>query len=149
MWKIKGTIRYFLSMWTVTFVQMGIFIYIQQMIAGSNRGEVQDFRWESLLLQLFVLLPYVVFAAPASFLSNRFPKHKVLAWTSVLMTAFLIAMAVCATVGVSGVAYWLFLGLATGFALHSPAKYGILKEMCSTRYLGYANAFLQIVSLIS
>ena len=45
MWKIKGTIRYFLSMWTVTFVQMGIFIYIQQMIAGSNRGEVQDFRW--------------------------------------------------------------------------------------------------------
>ena len=70
MWKIKGTIRYFLSMWTVTFVQMGIFIYIQQMIAGSNRGEVQDFRWESLLLQLFVLLPYVVFAAPASFLSK-------------------------------------------------------------------------------
>jgi acyl-[acyl-carrier-protein]-phospholipid O-acyltransferase/long-chain-fatty-acid--[acyl-carrier-protein] ligase len=149
MWKIKGTIRYFFAMWMVTFVQMGVFIYIQQMIAGSNRGEIQDFRWESLLLQVFVLTPYVVFAPLASFLSNRFPKQKVLAWTSVIMTAFLIAMAVCATVGVERVAYWLFLGLATGFALHSPAKYGILKEMCTNRYLGYANAFLQIVFLLA
>lgn len=148
MWKIKGTIRYFVSVWAMTFVQMGIFIYIQQLIAGSNRGEV-DFRWEGLLLQLFYLLPYVVFVAPASYLSNRFPKRRVLAVTSIIMTAFLVAMSVCATTGCFKVAYWLSIGLATGFALHSPAKYGILKEMCTVRYLGYANAFLQIVSLIA
>ena len=147
MWKIKGTIRYFISMWAVTFVQMGVFIYIQQIISGSARGV--DFRWESLLMQLFTIAPYVLLVAPASFLSNRFPKQRVLAWTSVFMTASLIAMAVCATVGVSRVSYWLFIALASGFALHSPAKYGILKEMCTNRYLGYANAFLQIVSIIA
>ncbi len=147
MWKIKGTIRYFISMWAVTFVQMGVFIYIQKLIASSNRGT--DFRWESLLMQLFFLVPYIVFAPIASFLSNKFPKQRVLAWTSVFITASLIAMAVCASAGVFRVAYWLFIALSTGFALHSPAKYGILKEMCSARYLGYANAFLQIISLLS
>ncbi len=148
MWKIKGTLRYFASVSAMTFVQMGIFIYIQQLIAGSNRGNV-DFRWEGILLQVFFLLPYIVLVAPASFLSNRFPKQKILAVTSVIMSAFLVAMSVCATTGNFKVAYWLSIGLAAGFALHSPAKYGILKEMYSVRHLGYANAFLQIASVIA
>ncbi len=39
----------------MTFVQMGIFIYIQQLIAGTSRGSV-DFSWEGIVLHVFFLL---------------------------------------------------------------------------------------------
>ena len=84
---------------------------------------------------------------PASYFSNKFSKQKVLAFSSLFMTLAMIAMAVCTTVGFPKTAYWLTLALAAGFAIHSPAKYGILKEMFGTARLSYANAFLQLVSI--
>ena len=36
MWKIKGTVRYFISIFAITFVQIGVFIYTQKVIAGTK-----------------------------------------------------------------------------------------------------------------
>lgn len=145
MLKIKGTIRFFISVFAVTFVQIGVFIYTQKVIAGTTTEE--NFFWQSLILQGFFLLPYILVIAPASYFSNKFAKQRVLAFSSLFMTLVIIAMAVCSTVGVPKVAYWLTLALAAGFAIHSPAKYGILKEMFGTANLCFANAFLQLVSI--
>lgn len=145
MWKIKGTVRYFISIFAITFVQIGVFIYTQKVIAGTANDQV--FLWESLILQGLFLLPYIFMIVPASYFSNKFSKQKVLAFSSLFMTLAMIAMAVCTTVGFPKTAYWLTLALAAGFAIHSPAKYGILKEMFGTARLSYANAFLQLVSI--
>src|SRR5574344_1668905 len=145
MWKIKGTVRYFISIFAITFVQIGVFIYTQKVIAGTANDQV--FLWESLILQGLFLLPYIFMIVPASYFSNKFSKQKVLAFSSLFMTLSMIAMAVCTTVGFPKTAYWLTLALAAGFAIHSPAKYGILKEMFGTARLSYANAFLQLVSI--
>ena len=147
MWKYSGAIRFFLSILAVTFVQMGVFIYAQKILSGSFAGVEGGQNWQSLMLQIFFIAPYVVFVWAAGLFSNKFSKNKVLAWSSLFMTSFVIAMAVLVTCGVPRVAFWLCIGLSTGFAVHSAAKYAVLKEMFGVRNLSYANAFLQIFSL--
>src|SRR5574344_1777906 len=75
MWKIKGTVRYFISIFAITFVQIGVFIYTQKVIAGTANDQV--FLWESLILQGLFLLPYIFMIVPASYFSNKFSKQKV------------------------------------------------------------------------
>ena len=147
MWKYRGAIRFFLSILAVTFVQMGVFIYAQKILSGSFAGVEGGQSWQSLMLQIFFIAPYVVFVWAAGLFTNKFSKNRVLAWSSLFMTVFVIAMAVLVTCGVPRVAFWLCIGLSTGFAVHSAAKYAVLKEMFGIRNLSYANAFLQIFSL--
>jgi Holliday junction DNA helicase RuvB len=90
MWKIKGTVRYFISIFAITFVQIGVFIYTQKVIAGTANDQV--FLWESLILQGLFLLPYIFMIVPASYFSNKFSKQKVLAFSSLFMTLAMIAM---------------------------------------------------------
>lgn len=146
MWKVKGAVRYFLSILATSFVQIGVFIYAQKILEGSfvnGRGQL----WQSFMLQVFFIAPYVVMMIPAGFFTNRFSKNKVMAWSSLMMTLFVIAMAVLVTCDCPKVAFWLAIGLGCGFAIHSAAKYAILKEMFGVRNLSLANAFLQIFSL--
>ena len=35
MWKVKGSIRFFLSILATAFVQAGVFIYAQKILSGS------------------------------------------------------------------------------------------------------------------
>lgn len=147
MWKIKGSVRYFLSILATTFVQMGVFIYAQKILSTSFVNASSGQSWQSFMLQVFFIAPYVLMIWPAGFFSNKFSKNKVLAWSSLMMTSFVIAMAVLVTCGCPRVAFWLAIGLCCGFAIHSTAKYAILREMFGVRHLSYANAFLQIFSL--
>lgn len=147
MWKTKGTIRYFLSILAMTFVQMGVFIYAQKILSGSFVNEDSGQTWQAFMLQIFFLAPYILMVFFAGFFTNRFSKNKVLAWSSLMMTVFVIAQAILVTCNTPRVAFWLSIGLSCGFAIHSAAKYGILKEMFGVRNLSFANAFLQIFGL--
>ncbi|MCQ2055701.1 MAG: MFS transporter [Fibrobacter sp.] len=147
MWKTKGAVRYFLSILAITFVQMGVFIYAQKILSGSFTEATGGQNWQSFMLQIFFIAPYVVMVGFAGFFTNRFSKNRILAWSSLFMTSFVIAMAVLVTVGCPRVAFWLSIGLSCGFAVHSAAKYAIIKEMFGVRNMSYANAFLQIFSL--
>ena len=148
MWKVKGSIRYFLSILAMTFVQCGVFIYAQNILSGSfsdsDTGEI----WQTFMLQVFFLAPYVLMIWPAGFFTNRFSKNKTLAWSALFMTAFVIAQAVLVSCNCPRVAFWLSIGLSSGFAVHSAAKYAIVREMFGVHNLSYANAFLQIFSII-
>lgn len=147
MWKTKGAVRYFLSILAVTFVQMGVFIYAQKILSGSFTDVESGQTWQAFMLQIFFIAPYILTVFFAGFFTNKFSKNKVLAWSSLFMTAFVIAQAVLVTCGCPRVAFWLSIGLCCGFAVHSAAKYGILKEMFGVRNLSFANAFLQIFGL--
>ncbi len=146
MWKVKGATRYFLSILATTFVQFGVFIYAQKILAGSFSADA-GVTWQTFMLQIFFVAPYVLMVFFAGLFTNRFSKNKVLAWSSLMMTAFVVSQAVLVTCGCPRIAFWLSLGLSCAFAIHSAAKYGILKEMFGVRNLSYANAFLQIFGL--
>ncbi|MCQ2107070.1 MAG: acyl-[ACP]--phospholipid O-acyltransferase, partial [Fibrobacter sp.] len=134
MWKVKGATRYFLSILATTFVQLGVFIYAQKILAGSFTA-ADGVTWQTFMLQIFFVAPYVLMVFFAGLFTNRFSKNKVLAWSSLMMTCFVIAQAVLVTCGCVRVAFWLSIGLSCGFAIHSAAKYGILKEMFGVRNL--------------
>ena len=131
----------------MTFVQMGVFIYAQKILSGSFVNVESGQTWQAFMLQIFFLAPYILMVFFAGFFTNRFSKNKVLAWSSLTMTLFVIAQAVLVTCSCPRVAFWLSIGLSCGFAVHSAAKYGILKEMFGVRNLSFANAFLQIFGL--
>ena len=146
MWKVKGATRFFLSILATAFVQAGVFIYAQKILAGSffaQNGQI----WQTFMLQIFFIAPYVLMVFFAGFFTNKFSKNKVMAWSSLMMTLFVIAQAVLVTVDCPRVAFWLSIGLSSGFAIHSAAKYAIIKEMFGVRNLSYANAFLQIFGI--
>lgn len=145
MWKIKGSWPLFLSIFFTNFALMGHFVFTQKVIATHYSGPELLF-WGA-LLQSFFLLPFICMVVPASFLSNRFSKSRVIAWSSLVMTASFIATGVFYTLKFYNLAIFFTLLTASAFALHSPAKYGILKEMFGTKLLGYANGFLQIFSV--
>ena len=145
MWKIKGAWPLFLSIFLTNFAVMGHFVFTQKVIATHYEGSQLLF-W-SVLFQLFFLLPFVFMVVPASFFSNRFSKSRVIAWTSIVMTASLIATGVFYTLKFYNLAIFFTLLTASAFAVHSPAKYGVLKEMFGTKLLGYSNAFLQIFTV--
>ena len=147
MWKTRGAVRYFLSILATTFVQMGVFIYAQKILSGSFTADSSGQIWQAFMLQIFFIAPYVLMVFFAGFFTNKFSKNKVLAWSSLMMTCFVIAQAVLVTCDCHRVAFWLSIGLSSGFAIHSAAKYGILKEMFGVRNLSLANAFLQIFGL--
>lgn len=148
MWKVKGSIRYFLSILAMTFVQCGVFIYAQKILSGSFSDSDTGQIWQTFMLQVFFLAPYVFMIWPAGFFTNRFSKNKILAWSALFMTAFVIAQAVLVSCNCPRVAFWLSIGLSSGFAVHSAAKYAIVREMFGVHNLSYANAFLQIFSII-
>ena len=147
MWKVKGSVRYFLSILATTFVQMGVFVYAQKILSGSFSNAETGQTWQTFMLQIFFIAPYVLMIWPAGFFTNRFSKNKVIAWSSLFMTAFVIAQSVLVTCNCPRVAFWLSIGLCSGFAVHSAAKYAIIREMFGVHHLSYANAFLQIFSL--
>ena len=147
MWKTRGTTRYFLFFFAMTFVQMGVFLYAQKILSGSFVDVESGQTWQAFMLQIFFLAPYILMVFFAGFFTNKFSKNKVLAWSALTMTVFVIAQAVLVTCNCPRVAFWLSIGLSCGFAIHSAAKYGILKEMFGVRNLSYANAFLQIFGL--
>ena len=146
MWKVKGAIRFFLSIFATAFVQAGVFIYAQKILSGSFFAK-NGLIWQSFMLQIFFLAPYVLMVFFAGFFTNKFSKNKVMAWSSLVMTLFVIAQSVLVTVDFPRIAFWLSIGLSCGFAIHSAAKYAIVKEMFGVRRLSYANAFLQIFSI--
>ncbi|PWJ37212.1 MFS transporter [Fibrobacter succinogenes] len=146
MWKVKGSIRFFLSILATAFVQAGVFIYAQKILSGSFFAK-DGIIWQNFMLQIFFLAPYVLMVFFAGFFTNKFSKNKVMAWSSLMMTLFVIAQSVLVTVDYPRIAFWLSIGLSCGFAIHSAAKYAIIKEMFGVRNLSYANAFLQIFSI--
>lgn len=148
MWKTKGAVRYFLSILAMTFVQMGVFIYAQKILSGSFTSASGGQTWQAFMLQIFFIAPYIAMVFFAGFFTNKFSKNKVLAWSALFMTCFVIAQAVLITCNYPRVAFWLAIGLSCGFAIHSAAKYALLKEMFGVRNLSYANAFLQIFGLL-
>ena len=104
MWKVKGATRFFLSILATAFVQAGVFIYAQKILSGSffaRSGQI----WQSFMLQIFFIAPYILMVFFAGFFTNKFSKNKVMAWSSLIMTLFVIAQSVLVTVDCPRVAY--------------------------------------------
>ena len=98
---------------------------------------------------LMITLPYVLFAPLAGWLSDRFPKGRVMLGTAVAQTIILAGL--CAAIAAKNLPLAMlgFFCLATQAAVISPAKLGIIKELVGSRRLGFASGIQQMTAMLA
>ncbi len=143
--KIKGLVPYLVSVLASSFIQMGLFLFFEQWLKYSV--EASKLPVYSALLQSMFYIPYLALFSISGFLADRFGKGKVVAWSSLGFVAGTIVIGVLWTLGLPQIAVWFVLLVASSFALGSPAKYGIVKEMFGADKLstGVAHVFSVMV----
>lgn len=143
--RIKGLFPYLVSVFASSFIQMGLFLFFEQWVKYSRKDA--GLLIGSSVLQAMSFVPYLLWFPIAGFLADRFGKGKVVAWSSLGQTAGMIAVGVLWAIGYPQIAVWFVPFIASAFAVGSPAKYGIVKEMFGSERLstGIAHMFSMMI----
>ena len=95
------------------------------------------------IVNALILLPFVLLFTPSGFLSDKYPKDKVMrasAWSAVGLT---LAITAFYHLGWFWPAFAMTFLLAVQSAIYSPAKYGYIKELVGKESLATANGAVQ------
>ena len=142
--KIKGFFSFFGLAFTQVAVSTALIAYMELFL--TRMGYTATESWQFYVLHLLFLLPCVLLLTPAGFFSDKYPKERVLLWTTLLSIPAL---------GLFGAgAYFaslpmMFGGVGTFFVLQafqSPAKNGYMKELMGVRFLSNGSGILMIVT---
>ncbi len=123
------------------FVDLGHKIIIQNTLFKAYEGD-----WQIILTAIvnsLILLPFVLLFTPSGFLSDKYPKDKVMrasAWSAVGLT---LAITAFYHLGWFWPAFAMTFLLAVQSAIYSPAKYGYIKELVGKESLATANGAVQ------
>ena len=114
---------------------------------GKDFFEPKHHGWVLMLGTACYVLPFMLLAAPAGYLADRFPKRNVivickivevvlmlLAWAAILSNNFWILLFVVFLMGAQS-------------ALFSPSKFGILPEMMGSEKISAANGYFNLATL--
>lgn len=105
-----------------------------------------------LWLGAIILIPYVLFAPLAGFLSDRYSKRAVILAMLVMQSLILLGAGVVfkAALGPESVllALGLFFLLALQSTIFSPAKMGVLKELGGSKRIGMMSGWLQMATMV-
>ena len=141
-------IRSFSSFYVLAFTQVAVStVILAYMEFILNRlGFTATGSWEFYVFHLLFLLPCVLLLTPAGFFSDKYPKEKVLFWTTFL--SFPAVGLFCAGAYFSNLAMMLS---ATGLffvlqAFQSPAKNGYMKELVGVRSLMKGGGILMVTT---
>jgi len=144
---IRGFGPYILVVLLNAMTDLGHKIVIQNTIFKSYEGPPQIAL--TAVVNALILLPFVLLFTPSGFLSDRFPKHRIIricAACTVPLTAMIL---VCYRLGLFWPAFALTLLLAAQSAVYSPAKYAYLKELVGKERLAGGNALVQAVTIVA
>lgn len=104
-----------------------------------------------LWLGAIILIPYILFAPLAGYLSDRFSKRGVIIAMLMMQSLVLLAAGAVfkAALGEQSVlmALGLFFLLALQSTIFSPAKMGVLKELGGSRRIGMMSGWLQMATM--
>ncbi len=124
-------------------VKMLIIVFAHAMAKGHPLGDqMQSY------LGLTFLLPYLLFAPVAGWVSDRFSKQRVMFWMQAVQVLIFVAFIACLHIGDAQktlvAALVTFFVLATQAAFFAPAKMGILKELAGSRRLSLYSGLQQM-----
>ncbi|MFO6423501.1 acyl-[ACP]--phospholipid O-acyltransferase [Motilimonas sp. KMU-193] len=146
-WRYAGALPYLLAVFLNAFVDLGHKIIIQNTVFKVYDGQQQIIL--TAIVNALILLPFILLLSPAGFLSDRYPKNRVMrgaAWAAVFLT---IAITVCYYLGLFWPAFAMTFLLAVQSALYSPAKFGYIKPLFGKEQLAHANGIVQAVSIVA
>lgn len=151
------------TLWTPSFIGLmtaqalgsmndNIFRWIVVGIAISQFAEAQDKSQQSMLVafgSIALTLPYLLLAAPAGFVADRFPKRNVIVWAKFAEIVVMV---------LGGLAIWsnniwaIFVVLAMmggQSAMYSPARLGSIPELMPEELISKANGWFGLTNLMS
>lgn len=145
--KVRGMLPYLTAMFMNAFVDLGHKIVIQNTVFKIYDGNTQVVL--TAIVNALILLPYILLFSPAGFISDRFPKNRVMrsaAWVAVVIT---LLITLCYYLGWFWPAFALTLALGAQAAIYSPAKYGYLKPLVGKERLAEGNGSVQAVTIVA
>lgn len=142
-----GFIPYILIVFLNAITDLGHKIVIQNTVFKSFDGS--ELIILTAVVNALILLPFIFLFSPAGFISDKFPKPKVIRIASFAAIIITTLILVSYYLGWFWLAFILTLILAAQSAIYSPAKYGLIKEMVGSENLTQANAVVQAVTITS
>ncbi|UFH60278.1 acyl-[ACP]--phospholipid O-acyltransferase [Sulfurovum mangrovi] len=147
LFKITGFSSYILIVFLNAMTDLGHKIILQNTIFKSYEGP--ELIILTAIVNALILLPFIFLFSPAGFISDKYPKTKVVEYASLAAVAITSLILISYYSGAFWLSFLLTFVLAAQSAIYSPAKYGLIKEMVGNSNLASANALVQTVTIIS
>jgi len=144
---IQGFLPYAVVVFINAFVDLGHKIIIQNTVFKVYDGQTQIIL--TAIVNALILLPFIVLFSPAGFLSDKYPKNRIMiitAWFDVVCTCLITLFYY---LGLFWAAYTMTFILGILAAVYSPAKYGYIKELVGKEKLAAANGVVQASTTIA
>ena len=147
LFKISGFTPYIFIIFLNAMTDLGHKIILQNTIFKAYEGS--ELIVLTAIVNALILLPFIFLFSPAGFISDKYPKVKVVEYASAAAIGITILILLSYMMGWFWIAFGLTFVLAAQSAIYSPAKYGLIKEMTGTENLAPANALVQAVTIVS
>lgn len=147
LFKITGFTPYIFIIFLNAMTDLGHKIILQNTIFKAYDGS--ELIVLTAIVNALILLPFIFLFSPAGFISDKYPKVKVIEYASAAAIGITTLILVSYYMGWFWVAFGLTFVLAAQSAIYSPAKYGLIKEMTGSENLAPANALVQSVTIVS
>ncbi|HHD79717.1 MAG TPA: MFS transporter, partial [Epsilonproteobacteria bacterium] len=147
LFKIDGFTPYIFIIFLNAMTDLGHKIILQNTIFKAYDGS--DLIVLTAIVNALILLPFIFLFSPAGYLSDKYPKTKVIEYASGAAIGITTLILLSYYMGWFWIAFGLTFVLAAQSAIYSPAKYGLIKEMTGNEKLAQANALVQAVTIVS
>ncbi|MES2764476.1 MAG: acyl-[ACP]--phospholipid O-acyltransferase [Bacteroidota bacterium] len=147
LFKIRGFSAYLLIAFLNAFTDLGHKIIIQNTVFKAYTGTTQIVL--TALVNALILLPFVLLFTPTGFLSDKFPKDKIIKIAAAISIPLVCIITLSYYNGWFELAFFMTLLLGVQAAFYAPAKYGYIKELTGKENIPAANAFVQAVTIVA
>ena len=147
MFAIAGVTNYLLVAFLNAFTDLGHKIIIQNTIFKIYDSELQIIL--TAVINAMILLPFIMMFSPSGFLSDRFAKHSIMKYASIVAVIITLLITYSYYQGWFYVSFGLTFLLALQSAIYSPAKYGYIKELVGDAYITQGNGAIQAVTTVA
>ena len=145
--KIVGVINYIVVIFLNAFTDLGHKIIIQNTIFKVYDNDMQVVL--TAIVNALILLPFILVFSPSGFLADRFPKNKIMEYSSVFAVVITLGITYSYYHGLFLLAFAMTFLLALQSAIYGPAKYGYIKELVGTKYISSGNAAIQATTTVA
>lgn len=145
--QIRGMIPFLSAAFLNAFTDLGHKIVIQNTLLKTMSGA--ELTMYSSLIQAMILLPFLLVFSPAGYLSDKFPKQRIMQIAAFCAIPIILGILYAYHSGDFKLAFGLTFLLGLQAAIYSPAKYGYIKELAGPEQLAPANSALQSVSIVA
>lgn len=145
MLRLRGFIPYLLIVFLNAFIDLGHKIVIQNTLFKVYDGETQVVL--TAIVNALILLPFILLFSPSGFLSDKYPKHRVMQASAFAAIIITLGITACYYAGWFWAAFGLTFVLAVQSAFYSPAKYGYIKELVGNQQIAAANGVVQTITI--